>query len=373
MATIFAGALVCLLASLLLLFRRKDGERSRLILAVIVFFSVYNYITRFIAIYNGDVPALVVSVRVLLQAIFMVICYIMYPIEVISPGWLNFRRILKLYTPWLILLSIYLIPSWVGVKYTPYNTLLEMLPYAGRFEVWSRLLLCLLIFIPVLFIFFIPYTRRYNNTDNVWIRKYVITLSLNCFAYIVMLTFDLPIVRTLYYYVSVGCSLYIVYMELFVRLIGKPVETDIEEKDIQMETVAAEEVGSSLSCDESVVKTKDTILIEKLDAYVKKNCAWRNPDLSLNALAFALCTNRTTLAQCMQQNGYENYTVYINRLRVNDFIQQIDSEPSANFQNAFFDAGFRSRTTALRNFRQVTGMTPSEYFQKDILVRHPIR
>lgn len=50
-ATVFAGALVCLLASLLLVVRRKTGERSRVILAVIVFFSVFNYIPRFIALY----------------------------------------------------------------------------------------------------------------------------------------------------------------------------------------------------------------------------------------------------------------------------------------------------------------------------------
>ena len=76
-ATVFAGALVCLLASLLLFARCKSGERSRIILAVIVSFSVYNYITRFIALSNGYVPEIVVSAKLLLQAIFMVICYVM--------------------------------------------------------------------------------------------------------------------------------------------------------------------------------------------------------------------------------------------------------------------------------------------------------
>ena len=55
-ATIFAGALVCLLASILLFVRRKGGERSRVILAVIVLFSVFNYIPRFIALCYGEEP-----------------------------------------------------------------------------------------------------------------------------------------------------------------------------------------------------------------------------------------------------------------------------------------------------------------------------
>ncbi|MDX9748305.1 MAG: AraC family transcriptional regulator, partial [Paludibacter sp.] len=92
-ATVFAGALIFFLVSILLILRRKSGERSRVILAVIVFFSVLNYITRFIDLINGKEPEFVVSPILLLIANFMVFSYITYPLEVISPGWLNFRRI----------------------------------------------------------------------------------------------------------------------------------------------------------------------------------------------------------------------------------------------------------------------------------------
>ena len=109
---------------------------------------------------------------------------------------------------------------------------------------------------------------------------------------------------------------------------------------------------------------KNTALIKRLDAYMKTNRAWRNPDLSLNMLASELFTNRTTLGQALHEHGYENYTYYINKLRVDDFVQQITSGQFENFQEAFFFVGFRSRNTALRNFRQFTGMIPSEYFQK---------
>ncbi len=94
------------------------------------------------------------------------------------------------------------------------------------------------------------------------------------------------------------------------------------------------------------------------------NKAWRDPDLTLNTLASKLFTNRTTLAQVLREQGYENYTNYIKRLRIDDFFHQIESGQSVNFQDAFFYVGFRSRTTALRNFRQLTGTSPSEYFQK---------
>lgn len=365
-ATIFAGALVCLLASILLFVRRKSGERSRVILAVIVLFSVFNYITRFIAICNGEEPEFVVSANLLLVANFMIIAYILYPIEVIAPGWLNFRRIVKLNALLLVLVSVYLVSLWAGVEYTPYSSLSDMFEHANRFEVWFRLLLSLFIFSPLLFVFFIQRTRLYHNSDHVWIRKYVFTLSINIIAYILVLIFNRPIIHTLYYYVSVGCSLYIVYMELFDRLIVKPatVAANIEEKQIQSENEVADDAPTLISNEKIPVDPKNAILIQRLDSYIKKNNAWRDPDLSLNTLASELCTNRTTLAQAMRENGYENYTYYINRLRIDDFLQQIEAGESENFQEAFYFVGFRSRGTALRNFRQFTGMTPSVYFQK---------
>lgn len=381
LATVFAGALVCLLASILLFVRRKEAKRSRVILAVIVFFSVYNYITRFIALCNGEIPELVVSAKLLLQANFMVLGYILYPIEVIAPGWLSFRRILKLYSYWLLAVVVYLISLQLGVEYRPYGSLLEMLAHADSFEVGFRLLLSALFFTPTFIVFFIHRTQLYRNSDHIWVRKYVLTLSVNMLAYMLVLMFNHPEFNILYYYVSVGCSLYIVYMELFDRLIVKTLpaavaeekERTTSERTTETGNTPFETIDSSLSSEKCGNDKKDSVLIQRLDSYMKINKAWRNPDLSLNTLASELFTNRTSLAQAMHESGYENYSNYINRLRIEDFLQQIESGQMLNFQETFFFVGFRSRSTALRNFRQFTGSTPSEYFQKKDpdTVQHP--
>jgi AraC-like DNA-binding protein len=347
-ATSFAGALVCLLASVLLFSRRKDGERSRIILAVIVFFSVVNYIPRFISLSNGIEPDVIVSVPLMLVGIFMILSYLLYPIEVISPGWLKPRRVFILFLPLMIFVLIYIFSLWAGVTYTEHKSLMEMFPLSDRFEIWFRLFIIAFIIMTVPIIYFIPYSGKYNNTDRIWIRKYELTLSINIIAYLLVLTVDNIIIHTSYYYISVGCSLYIVYMELFVRLINKrvPIEADVQFPQ----------------SNKPALKSRNELLLENLDTYMQETSAWRNPDLTLGALASALCTNRTTLAKVIQEGGYTNYTLYINNLRVNDFIKSVTSNSSVNFQEAFFDAGFRSRATALRHFRQLTGMIPSEYF-----------
>ncbi len=351
-ATIYASALICLLASALLFLRRRDGERSRTILAFIVLLSVFSYTNRFLSVLDGHVPALVVSVPMLLVCLVMVISYILYPVEVVSPGWLNFKRVLLLYSPVPGLAVLWLITLWAGVEYTVYGSLREMLPDALHFDAGFRLILCLLAFAPLAAIFFVPYTRRYNNTDHVWMRKYSIAFIVNSLAYIVVLSTDDMLINTLYYYISVGCSLWVVYMELFERLISKPpvAEAVAEAPPVRQES--------------PVLKMKNSVVFERLDKYMREGKVWRDPDLAMTRVVREIYTNRTTLAQAIQEQGYEGYSAYVNSLRIADFLEIMQGDMAENFQNAFFDAGFRSRTTAHRNFRQVTGMSPTEYFRK---------
>ncbi|MFW9601079.1 MAG: AraC family transcriptional regulator, partial [Prevotella sp.] len=243
--------------------------------------------TRFLALCHGEDPKLLISVPMLLLAIFMVISYIMYPIEVISPGYLNFRRIVKLYSPWLVLALVYCICLQVGIIFKPYHSLFEMLPEVTEFQVWFRLLLSMLVFAPVLFIFTIPYTRRYNNTNRTWILKYTITFTVNILAYMIVLSFDTLIIKTVYYYVSAGCSIYIAYMELFERL--------IEQRSLSTGNIDVPSPDNP-SAPAETLSVRRSSLCEKITLHMKLTCDYRDPDISLNMLAASLCTNRTTLS-----------------------------------------------------------------------------
>lgn len=364
LATTFAAAIACIITSLLLFLRRKDGERSRTILAFIVSFSVLSYLTRFIALYNGEEPERVISIQMLLIAIFMVTSYIMYPIEVISPGYLNFRRIIRLYIPWLCLLGISIIARVVGVHFNNYSTLMEMLPHFSHFESWFRITLAFLLFAPVIYIFIIPHTKRYNNTDKVWMQKYLTIFVINIIAYLVVLSSDAVIVKITYYFVSVGCSLAIAYMELFERLIRDidncEATLSINCTDCNITNYTDAVVKNGISKDNDSLKQ----LSIRLENYIQQERLWENPDLTAVELYNALNTNRTTCAKAIKLLGYDNLAIYINTLRVKSFIAHIESGAYTSYITAFYDVGFRSRSSAFRNFKQITGETPTEYFQK---------
>jgi len=352
LATPFAATIACVLTCLLLLARRKSGERSRVILAGILLLLASSYIPRFIALSHGEEPRLVLSVPILLVANFLMISYMMYPIEVISPGYLNFRRILKFYSPWLLLVGLYGFLLQLGVTFPPYHSLFDMLPQLTLFHVWFRFLLAMLMFAPLSFIFFVPYTRRYNNTNKAWILRYTFCIVFNISVYMFLLIFDLLIIKILYYFVTVGCSIYIAYMELFERLI----------EQVQVSVVVPDVTTINGLGYTETLPAKPNPLCERIILHMNRTCDYRDPDISLNMLAAWLGTNRTTLSNALRELGYTSFNNYINTLRIKDFIQRIESKESANYQNAFYDAGFRSRATALRNFKQYTGKTPSEYF-----------
>ncbi len=361
-ATIYAAAVVCLLASVLLFLRRCEGERSRLILAAIVMLSVVSYTNRFILLASGEIPALVVSVPMLLAGLLMVTSYIMYPLEVISPGWLSARRIALLYLPVIGLTALWMLTRRLGVDYRPYSTICEMLPHALDFDAAFRLFLCLLVFAPIPALFFTHFSRKRSNTDRAWMIKYSAAFVINSVAYLVVLLFNNRGFNIAYYYISVGCSLYIAYMELYERIIST--SPDAESGEVGEQPSEQPEPPGTFAL-RPIVAGRSSAVFERVDAFMRSDKAWRNPDLTMSRVVRGAYTNRTTMTQAIQEQGYDGYADYINCLRIADFISIMRGDLTENFQNAFFAAGFRSRTSAHRNFKQVTGMNATEYFQKE--------
>ena len=53
----------------------------------------------------------------------------------------------------------------------------------------------------------------------------------------------------------------------------------------------------------------------------------------------------------------------VNKKRVAEVATQLEQNANIDIMTAFFNAGYRSRTTAWRNFKDITGQSPAEYKQ----------
>jgi len=141
-------------------------------------------------------------------------------------------------------------------------------------------------------------------------------------------------------------------MELFERLIEQGQELKVAPHGVAVDEISFKEE----------LPAKPNQLCERIVLYMNRTSDYRDPDISVNTLAASIGTNRTSLSNALHELGYTSFNDYINTLRIKDFIHRIENKESDNYQNAFYDVGFRSRATALRNFKQYTGKTPSEYF-----------
>lgn len=360
-ATVYTALVVMFLASATLFICRRSGDRSRLILSAVIFLSVFNYTPKLLTIIDGSTEVQVMSVPMLALAIFMIISYTTYPIEVISPGWITFKRLLLLYSPVIAIFIFYWITAAFGAKYAEYNNLIQMLPHAGEFNVLFRLLLCAAMFLPLFIIFFIPYTRIYSNTDKTWVRVYAILYAIDIASYIIVLAFHSLIIVILYFHISMVITLIRVYMELRYRIVEKNVS---EKMLLAVDSNEVKVIKDGIPADDEGMKYDENNLFSKLQYQMSAHQAWRDPNMSLSMLTEKLGTNRTTLSKAIRDNGIESFSTYINKMRISDFIFLVNSQKDISIKEAFFICGYRSRTTALRNFKLFTGKTPSDYFDR---------
>lgn len=85
-------------------------------------------------------------------------------------------------------------------------------------------------------------------------------------------------------------------------------------------------------------------IINRLDALMLNDRLYLNPDLSMDALAKEIGTNRTYLSEAIV-SGKEGFYKYINRLRLKYFIDLVRVEEAIDLEDAVYMSGFKSMKT----------------------------
>lgn len=355
------GTLLC---ALLLYLRRGFGDRSRWLLGwCFAFCGVVVAVRAWMGSLGWPVSEEVLLPSDLDSGLLTLFVFFLYPIEVIHPGWLNARRIALIALPWIAFSLL-----WAFVPFRPLASFTEMTAYAGEFNVWIRLLF-LAMFVPMCFVLYsIPRNWADSSADNRWISLYTVGTQGIAVLYLLSMLTGNTLVNAVHIAYCMGFCFVVTYQELFLRM-RVPVETKEEAEELpQAAPVARETTAPALDtsptsgCNPaSLCLTQPNPLWNALMRLMDEEELWRNPDLSLEALAARLDSNRTTLAQMIRQHGYEDYRHFINRHRIGEFLKIAENDPRISIQDTFFRVGFRSKNTALRYFHKETGTTPSDY------------
>lgn len=101
---------------------------------------------------------------------------------------------------------------------------------------------------------------------------------------------------------------------------------------------------------------------------MKQDKPFTNPELTLGEIAEQLRVHPNKLSQVINSVTQKNFYDYINSWRVDEFIHLVNKPDNMNYTllSIAFECGFNSKSSFNRNFRKITGLSPSEYLKEHL-------
>lgn len=98
-----------------------------------------------------------------------------------------------------------------------------------------------------------------------------------------------------------------------------------------------------------------------LEKLMTENKLFRNPDISLDLLSQSVKVNRIDVSACINSCSGKNFSQWLNTHRITYVIDRLTD--SSNLQALLSDAGFSSKASFYRGFKQYTSMSPKQYLE----------
>ena len=227
------AAVICLGGALLLLLRGRDSRSRRMLAAVMSIWGLI-YATRVAGTLMGNsdlnfTNTDAADTLVLVAGNFFLIVLLLYPLEVVRPGWLSLKRAGMLLLPYAALSLLY----YAGLYLLGQEPLLlpdtdQFMEHIGEFNVWYRLLMIVSIVLYLAFLFRLTWRYKevyrqwchdnYSDQKNIdisWLRRYGIGVALIGVAYFWLL-FDGSTYCLIVHNLTVQCFFcYTLYKGLF--------------------------------------------------------------------------------------------------------------------------------------------------------------
>lgn len=106
------------------------------------------------------------------------------------------------------------------------------------------------------------------------------------------------------------------------------------------------------------------IIYRKLNHIMKEKAFFLDPNCELVALSCEAGISRTLLSNVLNRHAGMNFKDWLAEYRVNYLLEQMKLHPDIEIGELYPKAGFTSRATFFRQFRNVTGLTPKQYLSR---------
>ncbi|WP_100643721.1 helix-turn-helix domain-containing protein [Alteromonas facilis] len=122
------------------------------------------------------------------------------------------------------------------------------------------------------------------------------------------------------------------------------------------------QIDSTASLADAAESSEDyRAIFAEVDQQIKVNAWFRRARLTLNELSELTGFQARDISRAINLVGKCSFNDYINGLRVGLVCEHIRQSTDQTITNTMLDSGFSSKATFNKAFKQVMGMTPSEY------------
>lgn len=138
------------------------------------------------------------------------------------------------------------------------------------------------------------------------------------------------------------------------------IETMTEEPSLVADSSNTETIGGQAENNDKSFN-KCHALYCKVLTIMEKEKPFINPRLTIDGLVRIVGTNRTDLSSCINRMSHCNFSYWIAIYRVNYLLECYMQDKSKPLEAFIGEAGFSSRSSFYRQFKMVTGLTPTQF------------
>lgn len=157
--------------------------------------------------------------------------------------------------------------------------------------------------------------------------------------------------------------------------IGEDVDTsaNTDAPQIQQEDDATERLPRKKYANSGVTAEMAMEIHKRLVYCMGTEKLFTEPDLSLSMLSQKIKVHPNYLSQVINEKEGKTFFEYINALRIEEFKRLVALPESKQYTiiSLAYDCGFNSKSSFNKNFRKVTGLSPSDYLQSIGLEKDP--
>lgn len=261
---------------------------------------------------------------------------LLYAIEVMRPNWFRWRQVL-----WFLLSLACVLVLAVVFKdqFTVLHSTSDIWQHIGEPNVLLRLLFSMATLLVCLLLLWLPYQWQESSASRRWVVTYV------CFIFVIgtlFHTWTLTLSMPVHIVHNLTPAVFITYYTWY----------ELHERILPSAIISSPFTTNSSSEDD---------LWQRIVKLIHEDNHWRNPDLTLDMLCQLLGSNKDYVSRCFRQNADTTFLDYVNSLRISYVTEELRRNPLQNQRDLFFNAGFRSKTTAYRNFCKYNGQSPAEF------------